>query len=233
MGKLDKKYNIIKFINGSEILLLDCAAQPSDPLYTRFGSLELTGGFVDEANEVDEQAITILRTRIGRQKNMNYKIIPKLLCTFNPDQGWIKRTFWTPYKEGQLPLFRKFIPSLVTDNKYVDPNYIEQLRESDEVTKQRLLYGNFDWSSDAGKVFRYDEIYDLFRTNIEKNDVMYMTCDVARLGDDKTVIMLWRGMECFKIITYKENTIDQLAQRLKELEQEYQIHRNHICIDSD
>ena len=43
MGKLDKKYNIIKFLNGSEILLLDCATQPADPLFTRFGSLELTG----------------------------------------------------------------------------------------------------------------------------------------------------------------------------------------------
>ena len=36
------KYNIIKFSNGSEILLLDCATQPADPLFTRFGSLELT-----------------------------------------------------------------------------------------------------------------------------------------------------------------------------------------------
>jgi len=42
MGRLDKKYNIIKFNNGSEILLLDCATQPADPLFTRFGSLELT-----------------------------------------------------------------------------------------------------------------------------------------------------------------------------------------------
>jgi hypothetical protein len=36
MGKLDKKYNIIRFENGSEILLLDCATQPADPLFTRF-----------------------------------------------------------------------------------------------------------------------------------------------------------------------------------------------------
>ena len=69
MWKLDKKYNIIKFPNKSEILLLDCAQQPSDPLYTRFGSLELTWGFIDESNEVDLQAITILKTRISRQKN--------------------------------------------------------------------------------------------------------------------------------------------------------------------
>lgn len=233
MGKWDKKYNIIKFINNSEILLLDCATQPSDPLFTRFGSLELTMGFIDESNEIEEQAITILKTRIGRHKNREYSLIPKLLETFNPDQWHIKRRYWTPYKEHQLPLYRKFIPSLVTDNKFVDPNYIEQLRNSDELTKQRLLYGNFDWSSEAGKVFRYDEIYDLFRNNIDKSDIMYISCDVARMGDDKTVIWMWRGLECFKIITYKENTVDEVINRLKELEEEYKVHRNHIVIDSD
>jgi hypothetical protein len=91
MGRLDKKYNIIKFLNGSEILLLDCATQPADPLFTRFGSLELTWGFIDESNEIDEQAITILKTRISRQKNKEYGLIPKLLETFNPDQGHVKR----------------------------------------------------------------------------------------------------------------------------------------------
>jgi hypothetical protein len=46
-----------------------------------------------------------------------------------------------------LPEDTIFIPSLATDNDYIDPEYITQLRNStDEITKQRLLYGNFDWS---------------------------------------------------------------------------------------
>lgn len=85
-GKLDGKHNIIKFPNGSEILLLDLAYKPSDPLYTRLGSLELTGGFVDESNEIDAQCLTILATRIGRQRNSEYGLKPKLLQTFNPDK---------------------------------------------------------------------------------------------------------------------------------------------------
>ena len=75
-----------------------------------------------------------------------------------------------------------FIPALVTDNDYVDPEYINQLRNStDEITKQRLLYGNFDWSGDAGKLFRHDEIEDLFEVNIDKKEVTYISVDVARL----------------------------------------------------
>jgi len=85
-GKLNQKDNIITFPNLSEILLLDCSHQPSDPLYTRFGSLELTGGFVDESNEVAEQCMTILNTRVGRQRNEQYGLTPKILETFNPDK---------------------------------------------------------------------------------------------------------------------------------------------------
>ena len=234
MWKLDKKYNIIRFENWSEILLLDCATQPADPLFTRFGSLELTGGFIDEANEIDEQAVTILKTRIARQKNKEYKLIPKLLCTFNPDQWWVKRTFYTPRKSWTLPEDRAFIPSLATDNDYIDPEYITQLRNStDEITKQRLLYGNFDWSGDAGKLFRHDEIEDLFETYVEKTDVTYISCDVARLGDDKTVICIRRWLECLKIIQYERNTITEIAERIRDLEQMYWVARRNVVVDSD
>lgn len=234
MGRLDKKYNIIRFENGSEILLLDCATQPADPLFTRFGSLELTWGFIDEANEIDEQAVTILKTRIARQKNKEYWLVPKLLCTFNPDQWWVKRTFYTPRKNWTLPPDTVFIPSLATDNDYIDPAYIEQLRSTtDEITKQRLLYGNFDWSWEAGKLFRHDEIEDLFETYVEKSDITYISVDVARLGDDKTVICIRKWLECIKIIQYERNTIPEIADRIKDLEQMYYVSRRNIVVDSD
>jgi hypothetical protein len=35
-GSLNSQTNTIRFPNGSEIILLDCAAQPSDPEWTRF-----------------------------------------------------------------------------------------------------------------------------------------------------------------------------------------------------
>ena len=234
MWRLDKKYNIIRFENWSEILLLDCATQPADPLFTRFGSLELTWWFIDEANEIDEQAFTILNTRIARQKNKEYHLTPKLLCTFNPDQWWVKRKFYTPYKSWTRPEDRAFIPSLATDNEFVDPAYIEQLKSTtDEITKQRLLYWNFDWSWEAGKLFRHDEIEDLFETYVEKSDVTYISVDVARLGDDKTVICIRKWLECIKIIQYERNTIPEIADRIKDLEQMYYVSRRNIVVDSD
>lgn len=258
-GKLNSKDNFITFMNGSEILLLDCAYQPTDPLYTRFWSLELTWGFVDESNEISQDCIAILNTRVGRQRNHEYSIKPKILETFNPDKWHVYRRFFFPWKEaGKNTKFtfsnsagvlthRAFIPALVTDNPKVDPNYIQQLQQvADNVTRQRLLLGNFDYDNTAGKIFRYDEIVDLFRNELNQRDYkdeitgriynshpFYISCDVARLGDDNTVIGVRKGMELIKIVTLNRQPTDVVADKVKELETEFKVSRNHIVVDSD
>jgi phage terminase large subunit len=232
-GKLNWQDNTIRFANGAEILLLDLAYQPSDPLYTRFGSLELTGWFIDESNEVDAQCITILNTRIWRQKNSDLWIKPKLLETFNPDKWHVYSRYYKPYVSKTLPEYRQFIPALATDNPHIDQNYIDQLKKADEITKQRLLYGNFDYDDAAWKLFRYDEILDLFDSNIEKNNTRFISCDVARLGKDNTVISLWEWLECWDIIQKNWLTTDQTVKIIKDLEKEYWVQRNNIIIDTD
>lgn len=230
---LNGQDNTIRFKNWSEILLLDLAYQPSDPLYTRFWSLELTGWFIDESNEVDAQCIIILNTRIWRQLNKELWIKPKLLETFNPDKWHVYNRYYKPYKSNTLPEYRKFVSALATDNPHIDSNYIDQLMKADEITKQRLLYGNFDFDDTAGKLFRYDEIVDLFSNNIEQSSKRYISCDVARLGNDTTVISIWEWLECWEIIKKKWFTTDQTANLIKELEKQYKIPRYNIIIDSD
>ena len=232
-GKLDGKHNIIRFTNGSEILLLDLAYKPSDPLYTRLWSLELTGGFVDESNEIDAQCLTILATRIGRQRNSEYGLKPKMLQTFNPDKGHVYANFYKPWKSWTLPEWRVFIPALATDNPHIDQNYIDQLNKADEITRQRLLYGNFEYDDTAGKLFRYDEILDLFTSYITPSETTFISVDVARLGTDSTVIAIWKWLECIRIIKVKGKTTDQTAETVKELEREYHVMRQNIVVDTD
>jgi hypothetical protein len=73
-----------------------------------------------------------------------------------------------PDKNGTLPEYRMFIPALATDNKKLPKTYIEQLMRSDEVTKQRLLYGNFEYDDTPGRLFDYQAINNLW--NNAKND---------------------------------------------------------------
>ena len=41
--------------NGSRVYLIACKEEPSDPLFERFGSMEMTRGWIEEAGEVAER----------------------------------------------------------------------------------------------------------------------------------------------------------------------------------
>lgn len=235
IGLLNSQTNVFTFKNGSLIFLMDMSHQPSDPLYTRFGGLELTGAFVDESNEDDYQAIEILRTRLGRRKNKEYGLIPKLLQTFNPDKGHVYRYFYKPFKESKLPEHVTFIPALATDNPYLDESYIEQLRNSGKVTRERLLYGNFDYDDNPAKLFDYDKIIDIFTNDIivPTRHELFISCDVARFGADKTVIMVWEDWKVKDIVTMPMSGVDEVVEKLKELARIHQVPRSNIVIDED
>ena len=96
----NQQSNAICFKNGSIIFLIDMAYKPSDPLYTRFGGLELTGAAIDESAENDYKAIEILFTRLGRKNNHKYGICKKVLETFNPAKNHVYTRYYKPYKEG-------------------------------------------------------------------------------------------------------------------------------------
>lgn len=247
--ELNGQTNTIRFPNWSEIILLDCATQPSDPEWTRFGSLELTWAFIDEANEVDAKGIAMLKTRIWRQNTFYnikisdhdwnvtfhevYKKCPKFLECFNPNKWHVYNDYYKPRKDWTLPPYRKFVRATAWDNPYLPWEYIEQLERSDEITRQRLLYWNFDYDDTPGKLFRWDEITDLFEANIVESDTVYITCDVARLWSDRTIINVWKWLHSIETKTYQWQTTDQTAEVIKDLERYYNCRRSNIAIDSD
>lgn len=114
----------------------------------------MTGAFIDEAQEISDKAINVLKGRfsnlsgemkIGGGQKRYWKTIPKVLYTCNPAKNWIYTDYYKPYKKGNLMKSKRFIPSLVTDNPHIEPEYIAQLKTADKITRERLLYGNFDY----------------------------------------------------------------------------------------
>lgn len=228
MYQYNQQNNIITFSNGSQIFFLDLGYKPSDPLFTRLGGLELTGAFVDEANEIPIEAINILKTRLGRRGTLK----PKILETFNPDKGHVYSRYYRPHKEGKLPPHRKFIPALATDNPYTTEEYLEQLRNSDKITKERLLFGNFEYDDDPSILVNTDAFEDLFTNTVNRKE-KFLSIDVARYGKDKTAIGLWNGYELSKVYIYEKYGIDQLSDVIKTLASQEQIPYSHIIIDED
>ena len=83
--------NFIRFKNGSQIDMLDLRYLPRDPLYERYGSVEYTGGWIEEGGEVNFGAFDVLKTRVGRHLNDEYNLTPKIFITCNPKKDYIEQ----------------------------------------------------------------------------------------------------------------------------------------------
>jgi len=223
--------NIITFANGAEILLKDLFLYPSDKNFDNLGSLELTGAFIDECNQITEKAKNIVASRM-RYKLDEYNLIPKLLMTCNPAKNWVYTQYYRPAKEGKQKPYRKFIQSLVDDNEYISKYYKTQLQTLDELSKQRLLFGNWEYDATKDSLVQYDAILNLFsQKGIEGRK--YISCDVARFGSDKTVIMYWEGLHIKKIKTLLKSSINDVVDNVRQLQQENQVPLQNIIIDED
>jgi len=220
----DEAYNvnlkdgIIKFFNGSEIVLLDMHNNPTDPNFDRLGSMEFTGGFLEEVAEVARKAYEIIFSRI-RYKLRDYNLIPKMLIVSNPTKNWVYTEFYSPWKSGNLEDYKKFLPALATDNPHLDPSYIKALEKLNNIDKQRLLYGNFDYDDDDRALCSYDKILDCFTNEHLKrkyvNDKSYISSDLAMQGRDNFVVAHWLGLWCMIREIQNKATGKQIEESLK------------------
>ena len=223
--------NVITCYNGSEIILKDLFLYPSDRNFDSLGSLEITGAFIDEANQITEKAKNIVASRLRYKLDEN-NLIPKLLMTCNPAKNWVYTQYYRPAKDGNQKAHRQFIQSLVDDNDYISKYYKKQLETLDELSKQRLLFGNWEYDSTKDSLIEYDAIINLFnQTGV--NGQKYISCDVARFGNDKTVIMLWQGLHIKKIRTLLKSSVNDVVDSVRLMQQENQVSLQNIIVDED
>ena len=223
--------NIITFVNGAEIILKDLFLYPSDRNFDSLGSLEITGAFIDEANQITEKAKNIVASRLRYKLDEN-NLIPKLLLTCNPSKNWVYNQYYKPAKENQQKPHRKFIQSLVDDNEYISKYYKTQLLTLDELSKQRLLFGNWEYDATKDNLIDYDAILSSFERQGTKGD-KHISCDIARFGSDKTVIMYWEGLHLKNIRTLLKSAINDVVEEIKTIQQNNQVPLRNIIIDED
>jgi len=232
--KLNGQYNYIEFRNQSRIDLLDLKYQPSDPLYERFGSLEYTGGWIEEAGEVDFMAFDVLKSRIGQHRNDDYGLRPaKMLITFNPKKNWLYQLFYKPHRDGELPPEYAFIQALYGDNPHVANTYGEELKQiKDKATKQRLMYGNWDYEDDARSLFKYDALVDVFSNTISKSGQKFLLVDIADDGSDKTIFSFWEDLEEYRREQFDHLNTEGIIMKIREYAGQDQIPYSHIAVDA-
>ena len=223
--------NQIEFFNGSVILLKDLFQYPSDPNFDELGSLEITDSFIDEANQVTDKAKNIVKSRI-RFRLDDYNLIPKQLYTCNPAKNWTYSEFYKPDRDAELEPNKKFIQSLVDDNPFISKHYKQNLLTLDKESKERLLFGNWEYLSDPSSLIDYDKIINSFSNTFVSSGDKYITCDVARFGNDSTVIGVWSGYRV-KVYRFSKKSIVEVANIVRQLMAENSVPISNVLLDED
>ena len=229
--KFNAQSSTIEFPNSSTILLKDLYSYPSDPNFDELGSLEITDAFIDEANQVDDKAKNIIKSRIRFQLDQN-DLVPKILYTCNPAKNWTYSEFYKPQQENTISKNKRFITSLIDDNPYISKHYKENLLTLDSVSKERLLFGNWEYLDDPAQLIDYDKILDSFSNTFVPIGDSFITCDVARFGNDSTVIGIWSG---FRVRFYQFNgkSVVEVAELIKNFATEHKVPTSNIVCDED
>jgi hypothetical protein len=232
-AKYNGQDNVFQCYNGSKVHLIECAYLPSDPLYERFGSMQMTRGWIEEVGETVEAAKQNLKLSIGRWKNDDYDLIGKLLMTCNPKKNWLKYNYIDKWKAGLLDKSKKVVLASVYDNVQRQKGSERILEELTGVMRQRLLLGSWEYDSDDDCLISGEKILDLYTNSFIEKGKRYITCDVARMGKDRSVIYVWEGWRLIHIEVLFHKKTDEVSDAIRVLQSKYQVPMSNVIADED
>lgn len=246
--KMNEQFLEMTFIKtDSKVIFGELEYQPSDPEYQRYGSLELTGAFIDEIGDnIREKAKDVILTRI--RHNLPYyegttkggqvvKVqLKKLLMTCNPTPNWVYCKYYLPYVKNQLEPDQVFVMSSMTDNPFLSSEYLKDMEKRGNQNSffRAMTYGIWEFDDSNDLLFKSDDIQKLFSVTPQKEaGQRWITADVARKGSDKSVIIVWYGLTAKIIKSFEKNSIPDLRNLINTLCQEHNVPISNVIVDED
>lgn len=233
---------------GSKLILMELADLPSDKDFSRVGSMEITGCFLDEVNMISEKAVEVISSRC-RWKNAEYDIKPMTLMSCNPSLGWVRDRF-VQDGDGNPPKLEEheaYIPFSVFDNpnKSFREDYIKQLKRlKNQAERERLLFGNWDYVDANDAVFysgfngRRNLVSNLFKDKYDSTKALYLTfdfnifpylsCMAAQAFPDEKVIRIFT-----EILGKKENKENRTIKTAELAGEMFKNHDGSIFVTGD
>ena len=148
---------VVVFRNGSELHFFP-ENYHQDKNLTRFDGIECNGFLIEEGQEINRKTFEKCKLRAGRHI---IPLIPEekqpkplILVTCNPSQGWIKDIFHQPAMEDALPDGYFYLRSTMHDNPSLTEEYIDNLKNLDDITHQVYVKGNWN-ILDVDRPFAY------------------------------------------------------------------------------
>ena len=224
--------------NGSEIIFSE-ADVSKDPDLEKLGSLELGAFFLDEGTEVPERVFRRLATRIAGRWVLpdGTHPIEVGVVSFNPFPGWCVDRFMS----GKLPENHSFTRFLMRDNPHITQESIQELYSVlSAVEVRRFIEGEIVRIDAPNQLVPYDWCRNAIIPDVEDEIVALLYgggkqslgVDVARYGDDKSVIYRVNSERVLGKEVYDDISTYQLAEMIKAQMSGHSIDADRVVIDA-
>lgn len=152
----------------------------------KFNSAEYAFVGVDQAEEIGRTDLALLKGTLRLIIN-NVQPDYKILLTANPAPCFLKDDYILSPKP-----YQRFIQALPVDNPYLDETYVNNLRDAFKHRPELVrayVEGSWDDLEGSDTLIQHSWILKAVGAEIHvSNDKRVTSCDVARYGNDETVI---------------------------------------------
>lgn len=234
LEKFDNRTMTAFFNNGSQILFM-AESYDSDKELNRFRGLEINGAGIDEINEIQEVTFNKVIERAGSWNGCSAPI--KILCTCNPTQGWVKERFYDKWQKDTLPQGWAYVPAKLTDNPYLNPDYVNSLRfNMPKYEYEVFVEGNWDVAIKTG-----GEFYKCFDMDKHIGNCIYDPEIALHISFDENVNP-YLPIGIFQIVGKRILMIDEIAGRnpnntitavCNEFKRKYPAHKSGLFVYGD
>lgn len=165
--------------------------------------INASGNHIDEGDELAEIMFITALSRRGR-RNQNGQ--PSLsIVTMNPNDTYLKKLYYEPWKAGTLPPGVVVIEFTLEDS-WQSQEDIDILLRNPNPWKQRYLFNNWSYADDQDSLFKYRYFDAALTSKLTDSDRRFVGYDVARASNgDRSVLALWYGRTLVDIIVIKDN----------------------------
>lgn len=147
----------------------------------------------------------------------------------------------TPKKEN--PNLRRLEKMAETDpnwkafhfTSWDNPDFPKKELEEAKATMDKQTYRQeimAEYVENAGALFKYTALVDMFSNTITKSNEKYLTVDVADDGTDKTIFSFWQGLELYRVEMFERLNTETIIAQIREYAAEERIPYSQIAVDA-
>jgi hypothetical protein len=117
------------------------------------------------------------------------------------------------------------------DNPNLPVIELEKAREEmdGETYKQEIMA---EYVDNAGALFKYTSLVDMFSNTITKSPEKYLIVDIADDGTDKTVFSFWQGLELYRIEQFARLNTEGIVSQIREYQSQERIPMSQTLVDA-